>query len=270
LALFAGNCDQCNPCQDYVKDIGVRVHSTSAPKGVLEAQVENGFAFVSEGALESLLGLKGQALPEGSEEEEHRKTTLALACVLACKPDYDAQAASKVINKAFLAENPDCYASLHVDEDALCDVVNKGEAKKIAEYNVQVQQTKATKALVMQTRDDYVGKHFKKGEVPKYTSAQKKQPRWLPSQDTAATSVITDWIRKYLPAEVQVECDDYNGRWRVIAPTLNWRSISWTKRGYEKAAFEVIHQAWEYETDWSGLKPPFSLEELEKRFRDNA
>ena len=247
----------------------MRVHATAAPKGVLEAQADLGFAFVSESACEALLKEKGKELPDGSEDEVHRKTILALACVSAIKPDIDAHEASKTTNRAFLAENPDCYASLHVDEDALCDVLNKGEAKKITEYNVQVQATKANKALAMQTREQYVGKYFKKGPAPKYSAAQKKQPRWLPGQDTAATSVITDWIGKYLPTDVQVQCDDYNGRWRVIAPTLEFRSISWTKRGYEKAALEVIHQGWEYQRDWSGLDAPFSLGELEKRFRDN-
>ena len=264
-----GRYDPCSPNQDYVRDIGVRAHAKAAPKGVLEAQADLGFAFVSESACETLLEKKGKELPEGSEDEVHRKTTLALACVAAIKPDIDVQEASKAVSRAFLAENPDCYANLHVDEDALCDVLNKGEAKKVTEYNIKVQEIKATKSLAMKTREEYVGKYFKKGHAPKYTAAQKKQPRWLPGQDTAATSVITDWILKYIPKDVQVLCDDYNGRWRVIAPTLHWRSISWTKRGYEKAALEVIHQAWEYGRDWCGLDAPFSLEELEQRYLEN-
>jgi hypothetical protein len=236
----------------------------------LEAQVDRGFAFVSEGACESFLLSREKELPEGGETELHRKTTLALACIAAIKPDMLAEDASKTINQAFLAENPDCYASLHVDEDALCDVLNKGEANKVTEYNVQVQKTKAKKALAMETRDRYVYKYFKKGPAPEYTSAQKKMPRWLPPRDQASTKVITAWIRRHAPADVEILCDDYNGRWRVIAPTLEWRSISWTKRGYEKAACEVIHQAWEYEEDWCGRKPPFSLDELAKRFLEDS
>jgi hypothetical protein len=162
-----------------------------------------------------------------------------------------AEDASKTINKAFLAENPDGYATLQVDEDALCDVLSKGEAK------------------LMQTRERYVGKYFKAGPAPKYTTAQKKAPRWLPSQDTATTEVITNWISKYAPPDVEIQCDDYNGRWRVIAPTLDWKSVSWTKRGYEKAALEVIHQAWEYQRDWCGAVAPFSLVDLAKRFQEN-
>lgn len=244
----------------------MRAHSYDAPKGVLEAQVDRGFAFVSEGACESFLQTEGKELPEGGETELHRKTTLALACIAAIKPDMFAEDVSKTINKAFVAEHPDCYTTLHVDEDALCDVLNKGEAKKITEYNIQVQKAKAKKALAMQTRDQYVYKYFKKGPAPEYASWQKKAPRWLPSRDQASTKAITSWIQKHVPADVEIQCDDYNGRWRVIAPTLEWRSISWTKRGYEKAACEVIHQAWEYQEDWCGQKPPFNLDELAKRF----
>ena len=245
----------------------MRVRACGAPQGVLEAQADNGFAFVSEDTCEALLDMKGQALPAGSEDEIHRKTALALACLSAIKPDLDTHEASMAINKAFLADNPDCYSSLHVDEDALCDVLNKGEAKKVTEYNIGVQKSKATKALAVETREKYVETYFKKGKEPKYSTAMKKQPRWLPSQDTAATSVITDWIVKHIPKEVLIQCDDYNGRWRVIAPTLELKSISWTKRGYEKAALEVIHQAWEYSRDWNGLSAPFSMQELETRFR---
>jgi hypothetical protein len=246
----------------------VRVHAYAAPQEVLVAQADAGFAFVSEDACEALLAEKGKELPEGKEGEIHWKTTLALACIAAIKPDLQAHAASRLINKAFLAENPDCYASLQVDEDALVDVLNKGEAKKVSEYNAYVQKTKALKTLAMHTREQYVGKYFKKGPAPKYPAIQKKQPRWLPGQDTCATSAITLWIEKYLPESVKVLCDDYNGRWRVIAPTLEWKSVSWTKRGYENASLEVIHQAWEYHCDWCGLDAPFSMVELRKRFQE--
>ena len=259
-----------NPNQDYVKDLGVRVHVHGPPKELLAAQADLGFAHVEEATCEALLNAKGKELPEGSEDEIHRKTSLQLACLSAIKPDLDTSQASTLINKAFLAEHPDCYTDLTVSEDILTDVLNKGEARKVAEYYAQVDNVKATKGLVMQTREKYVGKYFKKAAVPKYTTAQKKQPRWLPAQDKAATSVITEWIEKHMPPDVCVQCDDYNGRWRVIAPTLDWKSISWSKRGYEKAALEVIHKGWEYQYDWNGLTAPFSMEELGKRFQGGS
>ena len=56
----------------------------------------------------------------------------------------------------------------------------------------------------------------------------------------------------------------------MIAPTLDWKSISWSKRGYEKAALEVIHKGWEYQYDWNGSAAPFSMEELGKRFQGGS
>ena len=83
---------------------------------------------------------------------------LTLAWIAAIKPAMTADVVSQKVNQAFLAEHPDCYATLHVDEDILSDVVDKGEAKTVAEYTAQVQKSKAQKALVMQTRDKYLGK----------------------------------------------------------------------------------------------------------------
>ena len=252
--------------QDYVKDLGVRARECGLPTDVLTAQANNGFAFVTEAACEKVLYRKKKELPEEGGPDQDRKTSLALACIAAIKPDLSAEDACKLINKGFIAENPDCYADLEVDEDILSDVVDKGEAKKMAEYTVELEKTKAKKSVVMHTREKCVGLYFKHAVAVKYTATQKKQPRWLPSQDNATTAIITNWIEKYSPADVAIECDDYNGRWRVIAPTLEWRSISWTKRGYEKAALEVIHQAWLFQTDWNGQQSPFSLEELATRF----
>ena len=252
-----------------MKNLGVRIHENGPAKDVLSAQVDQGFAHVSEGALEKVLMMKKKEQPDGDEGDTDRKTALALACIAAIKPEMMAEDVAKRINLAFLEENPDCYATLQVDADTLSDVVDKGEAKKVAEYEVAVEKCKARKAVVMQTREKYLGKYFKKSAAPKYSAVQKKQPRWLPAQDKATTVGIWAWIKLHLPAEVHVQCDDYNGRWRVLAPTLEWRSISWTKRGHQKAALEVIHQAWKYHQDWIGVVPPINLDELAKSFDED-
>ena len=244
----------------------MRVHEYAPPIDVLSAQVDRGFAFVPEAACEKLLLERKKKLPDGSEKDVDQKTMLALACTAAIKPAMTAEDVSKAMNRAFLAEHPDCYSTLQVDEDALSDVVEKGEAQKMAEYKIQVQKSKAKKALVMQTRDNFVHKYFKRSSHPKWTATQRRQPRWLPDQDTASTLVITAWIMKHCPPDVDVQCDDYNGRWRVIAPTLDWKSISWTRRGYELASMEVIHQAWLYQYDYNGLRSPFNLDELAEKF----
>ena len=97
----------------------MRVFAYDKPRGVLDAQADLGLAFVSESACERLLESKKQQLPDGSESDWHMKTSLALACIAAINPDTLAVDACKAINKAFFAENPDCYDSVHVDEQAL-------------------------------------------------------------------------------------------------------------------------------------------------------
>ena len=241
---------------------------TGQKTSVLEAQAMNGFAFVSEKTCEDLLAAKGKAVPDGDDDGLHRKTELALACIAAVKPDLTDVEASTLINKAFVEEHPDTYQELRIDPEALGDVLTANEAKKVAEYEVQVAHVKAMQKLVLETRDKKVHKYFHKAPVIKYSAAQKKQPRWLPGKDAKNTRKITDWILQHSPPSVSVVCDDLNGRWRVISENLDVRSISWTKRGYEKAALEVIHQAWEYHKDFRGLAAPFDVDELKKRFQE--
>ena len=73
-----------------------------------------------------------------------------------------------------------------------------------------------------------------------------------------------------LPGTCKVAVDAGQGRWRVISDDLQWKSISWTKRGYETAALEAIHQGWLYHCDASPHKCPFNLEELRGRFAVEA
>ena len=85
-----------------------------------------------------------------------RKTALAMACIAAIKPDMSSEDDSKTLNKAFVAENPDCCPSLQVDVDVLSDVLDAGEARKIGEYAAALEKIKATKSFVMHTRDKFV------------------------------------------------------------------------------------------------------------------
>ena len=254
--------------QDYVEHLGVGLVQDGDRRPVLVAQADLGYAHVAEKCMEDLLMAKGK-VPPACTEDLHRKTELALACIAATKPDMTDLEASASIARAFVAENPDCYADLAVSSDALCEVLNAGEAKAAVEYANSVQKVKATKELVLKTREERIHHHFKKSAPVKYAASERKLPRWLPKRDEQNTAAITQWICSYLPSTVTVQCDDYNGRWRVISANLEWRSISWTKRGFEKAAMEVIHQAWTYHYDFSGLRAPFDLQELSKRWQED-
>ena len=147
---------------------------------------------------------------------------------------------------------------------------NAGEAQKIAEFVANLSRVKAKNDLVFSTRDRGLHKCFKKSPAPKLSAAQKRPPRWLPKHDESNTAAVSQWIEKHAPPSVKIECDDYNGRWRVISANLDWRSISWTKRGYKKAAFEVLSQAWAYHQDYTGVGPPYDVAALEAEWVEPA
>ena len=237
---------------------------------LLEAQAERGFAHVAESTLESLLLAKGKSLPVEDEADSDRKTLLAMACIAAIKPDWTEDKVIGCLSMAFAEENPDYYHEKFVDTTALSDVLNAGEAQKVNEWEVTQQtiKVKKTKAAATMTRNG--PKYFKKPALPVYAAATTRGPRWLPKKDAQTTDVITKWIHHWSPTEIKVNCDDTNGCWRVIAQDLNWRSISWTSRGYEIAACEVVHQAWTYHTAFTGHTCPFSLVALAKRFQDEV
>jgi hypothetical protein len=247
--------------QDKVSHLGVRAQESGPRIPVLDSQAERGFAFVPEAVCQELLLSKDKTVPSISADEDW-KTKLALACIAAIKPEMSAQQASKKINQAYLLENPDCYGTLFVDQDLVSDCLDKREAGKMAQYALGVEKACVQKEVVMQTRDKYVGKRFKSEPKPRYTKAQKETPRWLPDQDRQTTAEILAWILKHAGPDVSVQKDDYNGRWRVLAPTLEFKSISWTKRGHQKAALEAIHSSWKFQSDWNGLSAPFNREDL--------
>lgn len=252
--------------KDKVAHLGVRMQEHGPRLSVLEAQVEQGFAFVSEGACTQLLHTKKKLAPM-PEVDEDWKTRLTMACIAAIKPDLSQEEVSAKINAAYLLEHPDCYGNQVVDYDLLGDVLDKREAEKMMQYQIGVEKEYVRKELVMETRDKYVSKLFKrKAPKPAWTKAQKDGPRWLPEQDTKATTEIREWIMKFCGPDVQVQKDDFNGRWRVIAPTKEWKSISWTMRGHEKAAMEAIHMSWKYQADWNGMKSPFDLDTIAGKF----
>ena len=249
---------------------GVACVQVGEPVRLLEAQAERGFANVPEKALEDLLLMKGKKVPDGDEDDIDRRTDLQMACIAAIKPDCTDVEAAAYVEKAFIIEHPDVNLDPLVSEQALSDVLNAGEAKKAAEYALAVKIAKAQKKLVRHTRKTNLHKYFKKSKAPKYSEKQKQPPRWLPKKQEKNTAAISQWIEEHKGPSTTIQCDDYNGRWRVIAANLQWRSISWTKRGFEKAALEVVHQSWVFHTDHTGHEAPFDLDALAHRYQDDV
>ena len=194
---------------------------------------------------------------------------MVLAAIAAIKPDATDKEASEFLARGFLQELPDAYADLYVPPAMLGEVLVPGEAKAVEEYAVAVASTHAQREHIVATRDKRVHKYFKRTPPPAASAVQKKGPRWLPDRGAKNTEKITQWMLKWIPKGGGIDVDDYNGRWRALYPPTNeCKSVSWTKRGYEKAACEAIWWAWTFHTDFTKEAAPFDVEALEKRFRD--
>ena len=181
--------------------------------------------------MEEVILMQGLDVPDAEGDDVDRKTVLSLACIAAVKPDCTDLEAAASVAKAFVAESPDVYLDPLVDEHALADVVNAGEAKQAAEYALSVKLAKARKKLVVHTRKSHLHKYFKPSKPPKYPEKQKQQPRWVPPKQESDTAAISQWINDYKGPTTTVLCDNDCGRWRAISAHLQCRSIAWTKRG---------------------------------------
>ena len=87
-------------------NLGVQVYQTGAPREVLDAQVQRGFAFVEEKCMEELLTSRGKVIPEGDEEDNNWKTELTMACLAAIKPDMTDTEAAACIARGFVDGAP--------------------------------------------------------------------------------------------------------------------------------------------------------------------
>jgi hypothetical protein len=192
---------------------------------------------------------------------------LQIACLHSVCPDMLDVDAHRALHRAFMDEHPDLYKEMPVSLDLLQSLVSNVEARKLASYGDEISKCKAKLVLQKHQLSVKLPKLFKAGPLAKYKANDKKIPRWLPKKNSC-TKDVTAFICLRKPDSIFVMEDDYNGRWRVISPDGVSRSISWTKRGHAQAAAEVLHVAWEWESNATGLPPPFDLDELAKQFEE--
>ena len=237
----------------------------------MDAQTSRGFAHVPDAVCELYLKSKGKEIPEVDDEYNYR-TVLQIACITATKPGLTDVEVAGFLNSSFLDEHAELLTMPLVDVDDLGDVLNPGEARNAKVNRETRNASEAMRALAAHTRAAFLPKYAKKtkGPKPKAGVGGKKGPKWIAAKDEENVKSITEWIRNNGPEGVSVHVDETNGRWRVMSPLLQWRSIAWTKRGYEKAAAETLHQAWVYYQEHTGFEPPFPLAELAKKFRDDV
>lgn len=211
------------------------------------------------------LGDRLAACPKLTGDDVGRRMELALACMRCVKPNLAAEEASKALHRAFLLEHPENRTSLPVPIDVLQSVTTPTEARKMGEYEDTLKRKAAEQVLHTAQRRTRVEAYFKPAAKARASaSAARKRaaaPRWLPKANPRS-SEVTKWLERHGPDHVSFVCDDYNGRWRVISEAGVWKSVSWTKRGFEVGAAVALGHAWRFEEEYTGAVPPFDLETL--------
>ena len=81
----------------------------------------------------------------------------------------------------------------------LGEVLVPGEAKKVAEFALNVEKSHAHKEYVVNTRKARVHKYFKKAPAVKVTAEQKKGPRWLPENRQKLFLRLTQLLPSAIP-----------------------------------------------------------------------
>ena len=80
----------------------------------------------------------------------------------------------------------------------------------------------------------------------------------------------TNFLLKHGPEATTIIADPYNGRYRVVSPLgAEWRSFSWTTRGFVATVYLCLRQAWLYEYKYMGTPAPYNLDDLVSEFTEN-
>ena len=77
--------------------------------------------------------------------------------------------AAAYAENAFIIGHPDATLDPLMSEQALPDVLNAGESKNVAEYDLAGKVAKAKKKLARLTRKTMFHKYFRKPKSPKYS-----------------------------------------------------------------------------------------------------
>lgn len=98
-----------------------------------------------------------------------------MACIAAIKPYCTDIEAAAYVAKAFVAYSPDVYLDRLVSDQALPDVLNAGEAKEAAGYDLRVRTTTWKKKMMVHTRNTNLHKQLKRWKAPKHSENTKSK-----------------------------------------------------------------------------------------------
>ena len=236
------------------------------PRPIAKGHAERGFAGLPEATLESFLTARSQPVPAQDDSDVNHLVELRMACVAQTEPEWDEGRATQALNKGFLLEHPSTYDDLEVPPELIAEVMTAAEAKAVHGYSAALSQVKALHSHAQATVKKKGAKYFKPTPGAKHKPGPKKAIRWLPARQEAVSSNVAAWIDKHGPGSLTLETDDYNGRFRVIGPELNHKSVSWTLRGWRACAMQCLHLAWRFHTDHCGEPAPYDMDQLEREF----
>ena len=206
-------------------------------------------------------------LPPESAANKDRKLQLVVQAVHILEPTWTDIDANRALHRVMELEKPEWGKDMVVDEDCLTDVVSNVEAKKVKVVCAEMRLSAREKEVHVLQRATAIHAVFKNTSL-KASAKSKLIPRWLPPK--SPSNLIADaWLQRNKPDYVDVILDAYNGRFRVVASTGDWRSISYTKRGLKSCVQEVLWQAWTYHFFITGRTPHFDLDELLATFDDD-
>jgi hypothetical protein len=232
-------------------------------------QAERAFAGVDEEIVEKVLTDICEVAPP-DEATHDREQELKLAAMSHFKPDGTCVEATRALHRGFLLENPEAIMDpMHIDE-LLTDLLNSFEAAAFRQYNQKIKTVSASKTTTFKLRKTRVERYFKKtpgAAGPKSRAKKEKAPRFAMAANMKVPEV-TAFLNLHKPDSIIFDADEYNGRWRIICESGEWKSIPWTRRGFAKAVPLALYWAHKLEEEYSGRVADFDMEALAKELAD--
>ena len=241
------------------------------PIPILEAQAQTAFSRVPAETLETLLQEDFKiGLPADANEMSYLQE-LQLLAVKKTKPLWTQQEAALALRRGFLEEEPEATQEPFADLDSLCQLLTTFEADCFKKHNDKVCNSKAGAEAYVKSVSNRINKYFKPSVAAKAAAKKPKmaKPPRMAMPANPKVPEVTAFIKSHVPSEIHIKEDFFNGRWRIVSPHTNqWKSISWSTRGFQLASELAVFQAWEFYTGYTLIDPPFSMDALAKEISD--
>ena len=241
---------------------GCQFLQTGSATPILKHQASEGFAHVEEQTLVEIHDKVLKRPKPTADDGNCRKDVLALSLMKALLPAMTHPEAVKPLNKAYHLENPDSTVDPKViPKQCLMELVNPREASEIHQTFERARKIKKNAEATTKQRRESVEKFFKAPPKKASAGSEKKAPHWKAPRNPEVPAA-TKYVESMLPYSVTVEEDQYNGRWRLLCESDEWKSVSWMRRGLQHATDLALFHAWTLHTAHTAEEPPFDVEEL--------